>query len=261
MAAERRDRWLPMLRLCAALRFLTVLPLSWRAEEDGRHFPESLPYFTVIGALIGAGVAGLAWVVGAFLPQTVTAMLALAMLAGVSGFLHLDGLSDSADGLLSSRPLEARLAIMKDSRAGAMGIVAVVLVLLTKFAALASLPPEAFLPTLVLMAMGGRTAILLMMAALPYARKEGGIGALFYSGDSKKAGGIAVVVLGLGGAVLAASQLVALVLALASVVVLFSWWCRAKLGGATGDTLGAICELAEAMVAVAMTASFPPSLS
>jgi len=60
----------------------------------------------------------------------------------------------------------------------------------------------------------------------------------------------------LGGGWLVAGQLAAMLLALAGVVSLFSWWCRAKLGGATGDTLGAVCELAETTVAVAMTASF-----
>jgi adenosylcobinamide-GDP ribazoletransferase len=257
IAHEKRGL-LPLARLCAALRFLTLLPIPWRAEEDGHHFSTSLPYFILVGALIGITVAILALGGQYLLPQPVTAMLAVAVLAGVSGFLHLDGLSDSADGLLSSRSREASLAIMKDSRAGAMGIVAVVLVLLTKFAALASVPVALFPQTLFLMALGGRCAILVMMAVLPYARQEGGLGALFYCGNSKRAGLLAAVALMFSVMVVAPGQLVAVLVVLGLVLLLFCRWCVKKLGGATGDTLGAVCELAETAVAVAMTISLTP---
>lgn len=256
MTVEANSGWLPLARLCTALRFLTLLPISWRAEEDSRRFPESLPYFVVVGALIGGGGAGFVSLLQLLVPQAVAAMLVIAMLAAISGFLHLDGLADSADGLLSSRPREMRLAIMKDSRSGAMAIVTVVLLLLTKYAALSSLSPQLLPATVFLMALAGRTAILVMMAGLPYARQEGGIGALFYSGNSRRAAIIALLVLILCGGWLVARQFVALVLVFAGIVVIFSWWCHAKLGGATGDTLGAVCELAEAGVAVAMTVGY-----
>lgn len=255
MGETGHGRWMFVARFCTALRFLTLAPVSWRAADDGHHFPASLPYFVPVGMLVGVLVASVAGVFSLFLPQGVTAMLAIAMLAGVSGFLHLDGLADSADGLLSSRPREMRLEIMKDSRSGAMGIVAVVLVLLTKYAALSAMPVDLFLPALLLMPMAGRSAILLMMAGLPYARKEGGLGSLFYSGDSKKAALFGLVLLAICLAPLGAARLVSALVVFGTVVAFFSWWCRASLGGATGDTLGAVCELAEAGVAVAMTVS------
>lgn len=246
---------LPLARFCTALRFLTLIPISWRADDDGHHFAASLPYFILVGSLIGAMVAILALGGQYVLPQPVAAMLAVAMLAGISGFLHLDGLSDSADGLLSSRSREASLVIMKDSRAGAMGIVAVVVVLLTKFAALASVSAGLFPQTLFLMALGGRCAILVMMAVLPYAREEGGLGALFYCGNSRRAALLAAVALILSVMVVAPGQMVAILVVLGLVLLLFCRWCLNKLGGATGDTLGAGCELAETAVAVAMTVS------
>ncbi len=249
---------LSLARFCTALRFLTLLPISWRAEDDGHHFSASLPYFIMVGALIGAMVAILARGGQYVLPQPVIAMVAVAMLAGVSGFLHLDGLSDSADGLLSSRSREASLAIMKDSRAGAMGIVAVVVVLLTKFAALSSVSAELFSQTLFLMALAGRCAILIMMAVLPYARQEGGLGALFYYGNSRRAALLASAALIFFAMVVAPGQLVAIFVVLGLLLLLFSRWCLKKLGGATGDTLGAVCELAETAVAVAMTLSLSP---
>lgn len=255
MGETGHGRWLAVARFCTALRFLTLAPISWRTADDGQHFPASLPFFVPVGMLVGALVASVAGILGLFLPQGVTAMLAIAMLAAVSGFLHLDGLADSADGLLSSRPRERRLEIMKDSRSGAMGIVAVVLVLLTKYAALSAVPAELFLPALLLMPMAGRSAILLMMAGLPYAREEGGLGSLFYSGDSKKAALVGLLLLVLCLALSASSRFIPAMIVFGGAVAIFCRWCRASLGGATGDTLGAVCELAEAGVAVAMTVS------
>ncbi len=244
-------------RLCTAMRFLTLIPISWRAEDDSKHFPESLVFFAVVGMVIGAIGAGVVFLLSIIFPQPVAIAAGLACLAFISGCLHLDGLSDSADGLLSSRPKEVCLKIMKDSRAGAMGIVVVVLVLLTKYAALSALPLATLIPAFFLMPLAGRCAILLTMASLPYAREEGGLGQLFYSGNSKKAAAIGFATLLACLFLLAPGSLLPLVIGLLAVNFLFNKWCKAKLGGATGDTLGAVCELTEMIVAVSLTASFP----
>ncbi len=246
------------IRLCAAMRFLSLLPISWRSEEDSRQFAASLPYFAVVGMIIGGMGALLVFLLQHIFPQAVVIALGLVFLAFISGCLHLDGLSDSADGLLSSRPREACLTIMKDSRAGAMGVVVVVLVLLTKFAALISLPAATLLPAFFLMPLAGRCAILLSMASLPYARQEGGLGLLFYSGDSKKAAILAIILLIIWCFLLLPAQWISILVGVLVVNFLFNRWCRIKLGGATGDTLGAVCELSEMIAAVSMTASFSP---
>ncbi len=245
-------------RFCTAMRFLTLIPISWRAEEDSRHFAKSLVFFALVGMVIGSiGACGV-FFLGKGFPQPVVAALGLAYLAFISGCLHLDGLSDSADGLLSSRPKEACLKIMKDSRAGAMGIVVVAMVILTKYAALSTMPKEILLPAFFLMPLAGRCAILLTMAGLPYARVEGGLGLLFYSGNSKKAAAIGFALFLFCLLFLAPGQLMPTLIDFLLVIYLFSRWCKAKLGGATGDTLGAVCELTEMVVAVSLTASFPP---
>ena len=246
------------IRLCAAIRFLTLIPISWRSEEDSRHFGASLPFFALVGMIIGGIGALLVFLLQHIFPQAVVIALGLVFLAFISGCLHLDGLSDSGDGLLSSRPREACLTIMKDSRAGAMGVVVVVLVLATKFAALGSLPAATLLPAFFLMPLAGRCAILLSMASLPYARQEGGLGLLFYSGDSKKAALLAISLLIFSCFLFAPAQGISILVGVLVVNFLFNRWCRKKLGGATGDTLGAVCELSEMITAVSMTASFSP---
>ncbi len=247
----------PLASFLAALRFLTIVPLAWRCEQDGRFFVASLPWFPVIGLLIGLAAALFISCLMPFFPPPVLAMVAIVLLAGVSGCLHLDGLADSGDGLLSSRPRERILEIMRDSHTGAMGVIAIVVVLLGKYAALSSLGAlgaTTLIATLIAMPLAGRCAIVLTMACLPYAREGEGLGRLFYSPSSRWAALwslalLAAVLTWVGGW----RMLLTVLVALLTTVLFFSLWCRARIGGATGDTLGAVCELTEMMVAVAMT--------
>ncbi len=256
MGVDNRLLAVLAMRFCTAMRFLTLIPISWRAEEDPEHFAECPVFFVAVGALIG-GIGALAVaILQLCFPQPVVAVLSLIYLAFISGCLHLDGLADSGDGLLSSRPREDCLKIMKDSRAGAMGIVVVVIVLLAKYAALSAMVPAMLGLAVFFMPLAGRCAILLTMAGLPYARQEGGLGRLFYSESSRKAAAIGVLLLTVGLALIAPGQCLPVLVGLAAVLFLFNRWCKATLGGATGDTLGAVCELSETMVAVMFTATF-----
>ncbi|MBB5346459.1 adenosylcobinamide-GDP ribazoletransferase [Desulfoprunum benzoelyticum] len=245
--------------LLAALRFLTVLPIRRGAEFDGLHFQAGLFFFPLIGLGIGGVALMVAALLGWILPPSLTALTGMVVLAAISGCLHLDGLADSADGMLSSRARAEKLVIMRDSRTGAMGVIAIVIILLGKYAALSTAPPAQLGVLLLLMPLAGRCAIVLTMAQLPYARPEGGLGTLFYSPDTRQAALLAaalwlvvvIVVVPLAG--LGLPALLATLVVPAGTVLLFAAWCRRSLGGATGDTLGAVCELSELMAAVALT--------
>lgn len=251
------DKWpLRLARLCTAIRFLTFVPVCWRAEDDADRFKDCLVYFPVIGALIGAGGFLAAHILLWFFPQQLVAVMALIYLGFISGFLHLDGLSDSADGLLSSRPREDCLRIMKDSRTGAMGVIVVVFVVLVKFSALCAMSPQTLCLAIFFMPLAGRCAILFSMARLPYARVEGGLGSLFYSDSSKNAALAALLALVVLLVVFTPSRLIITLVAVLATTVVFGRWCKNRLGGATGDTLGAVCELTEATTAIAFTAFF-----
>jgi adenosylcobinamide-GDP ribazoletransferase len=257
MGMFTRKKQIPLLlaRFCTALRFLTVIPLTWRAEDDSRYFDTCLVFFPVIGALIGtAGAAGI-YLTRLFFPEQVVAIIAVVYLGAISGFLHLDGLSDSADGLLSARPRETSLTIMKDSRVGAMGVIAVVLILLAKYCALSSLGPGQLCLAVFFMPLAGRCAILFTMACLPYARPEGGLGRLFYAKHCKATALAAFLSLFMLFAFLAPARLTYALFAILAVNILFGRWCLRRLGGATGDTLGAVCELTEVITALVFTVS------
>jgi len=255
---ERLRRIFPVL-LCA-LRFLTVLPLPWGQERDGEFFRQSVLAFPVVGLVIGLAAAGLAWPISSLLPSALLAWSIVFYLSGASGFLHLDGLADSADGLLSSRNRERALAIMKDSRSGSMAVAVLALVLLGKFAAASALAarPASLLPALVIVPLVGRVGICLTMAILPYARgDEHGIGGLFYSPLARKAAVIGLALLAVTGYVLFGLAILQIIFTSFAVTLLFAWFCQRKIGGATGDTLGAACELTElaALAACAVTFS------
>lgn len=241
----------------AALRFLTLFPLSWRADQDGYYFKYGLVWFPVIGLLIGCFTALICTGIDLLLPHGVTCLAGSFLLCFVSGFLHLDGVADTADGFFSSRPKERILQIMKDSRIGPMGVIILLFLLLGKYAALTSLSPALFLPALIIMPLSGRCAIIFQMALLPYARSDQpGLGDIFDSfGLKLKASASFLFLTGISIFLLNWS---ALILAVIFVVfnVGFARFCRKKIDGYTGDTLGACCELTELTTAICLSIKF-----
>ncbi|MGA2032951.1 MAG: adenosylcobinamide-GDP ribazoletransferase [Thermoguttaceae bacterium] len=240
-----------MKRFLAAMRFLTILPIGGTCGTAEADLAGSLAMFPLVGLLLGALAAALAWILAPTTLPLVTAALLVLLLLGFSGCLHADGLADAADGFLSARPRDKILEIMRDSRVGAMGMIAVVCVLLLKFAALASIAPGRLWPAALLMPLAGRCATVWHVALLPYAR-ESGAAAVFYGRPRWPAAVWAAIalaavawgVLGFGGLLACAVCAVA--------ALLLAGYVYGKIGGATGDTLGAACEIVETVMALAL---------
>jgi adenosylcobinamide-GDP ribazoletransferase len=235
--------------LFAALAFLTILPVPRRWCGESRELERSLAWFPLVGLVIGLAIAGLDGAFAAALPPLPASVLTVVAMIAISGALHLDGLADTADGFLSSRPRERILEIMKDSRVGPMGVAAIVGVLLLKVAAVASLAPAARFGTVLLMPLAGRVAPVLLMSTLRYVR-ELGLATAFQR--RRALGPPLVAIASLAGAGWLVAGPVGLAAAAAAVAlpVVFALWCRSKIGGYTGDTLGAACELAEVVPAL-----------
>ncbi len=238
-----------MRALLAALRFLTVFPIpgSWGSAEDD--LARSVPWFPVVGLVLGGVAAGVAILVSWVAPPLVCAAGMVVLFLGFSGCLHLDGLADTADGFLSSRPRERILEIMRDSHIGAMGVIAIVATMLLKFAALASLPDEALWPTALLIPLAGRCAMVVQLALLPYAR-ESGLAGIFFRHRPRLAALWSAVVLGAVAYGVLGGRGLAIWTACLGVAVVFSAYVYRKIGGATGDTLGAACEIVEVVPAL-----------
>jgi len=244
----------PFGSLAAALRFLTLLPLPGRLGSSEAELAHAAPFFPLVGLLLGCIAAPAAQILFHLLPPLPAAVLLTFLLLAFSGGLHLDGLADTADGFFSARSSERMLEIMKDSCIGTMGAAALIVILLLKIACLASLSADKLLAAAFLLPVAGRAAILLLMALLPYAR-EGGLGSLFavyfHSGAGWIASSGGFLLLTWAAYAAAGPSGLTVVLAVLLLTFLFALLCRSKIGGATGDTLGAACELAEAAAALA----------
>lgn len=232
-----------------ALRFLTRLPLPGGGTADAETQARSLLFYPVVGLVIGAVLAALA-AAASGVDAGVGAALLLCVWVWITGALHLDGVADTADAWLGSPGDGQRaLHIMKDPHSGAAALVAVGLILILKFAALSVVLTEASWMALWLAPVLGRAAIVLMLLRLSYLRPEG-LGATLAAGFSHGAARGVLVAVGLGLVLLgtdAWGMLLAGMLAATAVIV----WLRRWLGGTTGDTLGAGCEVVETAVLVA----------
>lgn len=241
-----------MRSLLAAFQFLTVLPVKIFLDE--RDFERSPKWFPLVGLTVGA-LAALGDGALAFLkfPVGLRSLLTIAFLAALSGGLHLDGLADSADGFLSARPRERVLEIMRDSRIGTMGVLALVFVLAVKLFTLAELSDSLRWKGLLFAPLAGRSIQLISMGLIPYARPEGGLASLFLRGNTTRRALWAGACLSLAGVVLFGFlRGAALAVFLVAATGLMSFRSYRRIGGFTGDTLGAASEIAEALVFAAL---------
>ena len=219
-----------------ALAFLT--PLFGASEPR----PETLTWFPFAGAALGLVLGAVWWGAERIWPAAVAAAIVVAADLALTGLLHVDGLADSADGLLPHLDRERRLEVMAAPDVGAFGVAAVVAVLLLRWAALATTAPSPLL-------LGGlwcasRTAMAVTARTVPYAR-PGGLASAFLGGRAlwtALIGAVLATGLAFAGPGVAGIAAVAGVGAGAAGVVALA---RRRIGGFTGDVLGAAIVLAE----------------
>ena len=229
--------------IVAAFAFLTRIPV-WRGPLRDEDLGRSVAFFPLVGLVLGLALAGAGAVAGSALSPGVGAVLLAALLAALTGGLHLDGLADVFDALGGGRGDRARmLELMRDSRIGAHGAAALILLLAAKIAALTQVVERQDLLTLLAFPTVARWAATLLIVFFPYARPEG-LGRAFNGEAGRLQVGIAsattvVVVAALGG------RFALPALGCAVVVLLFGVWLRRRLGGLTGDVYGAAIELGE----------------
>ncbi|WP_290650909.1 adenosylcobinamide-GDP ribazoletransferase [Aquisalimonas sp.] len=246
-----------------ALAFLTRLPIRLPPDIDDRDQGTAIAFYPLVGLGIGGALAlvaaMLAWL---GTPPLAGAVILVALLAGVTGALHLDGLADTADAWLGGQGSRGRmLTIMKDPACGPAGVVAVVMVLLGKVAALAALldTPGGWVG-LVLAPLLARTACALLFPTLRYVR-AGGLGAAgarhlrsdLLAGMAAAALLVAVLLGGWAG--------LAMAVAAGAVFALGVHLMQRLLGGFTGDTAGALLEVVETatLLTACIVLASPPS--
>lgn len=239
----------------ATLSFMSRLPVPqrWSQGLDLDRYVSGVITFPIIGLLLGA-ISGLIFViVQSWCGIPLAAFFSILALALLTGGFHLDGLADTCDGVFSARRREKMLEIMRDSRLGTHGGLALIFVLLAKVLAVSELAlrDTPMLAAIASACIAGRGASVLMMYRHRYAREEG-LGNLFIGKISFRQTWVTLVIAGvLVTAMLGVHGLKALLVAFIGVFILGQLLKR-TLGGQTGDTLGASIELGEVIFLLAL---------
>ena len=264
-----------MQSIVEAFRFLSAIPLP-RGRGDERTLAGAVACFPLFGAALGGLFVLTDWLCGRAFPRVahfVAAAVILAIYALFTGGLHHDGLMDTADALWGGpgRTRERRLEIMKDSRAGALGVTAIILVLLLELAAIYSLPARLGQvqryrwAALFIFPVLGRWVMSYLCVRFPYARPEG-TGAAMVGGSRWLYLFIATLLA--GGALAAAFTWLAWLPFLIPILAVSAWlaaelvgtWATRKLGGITGDVIGAAGMLSEAALLLLLASRLPELL-
>jgi adenosylcobinamide-GDP ribazoletransferase len=239
-----------------AISFLTIFPFASGKAVEPRELASSMALFPLVGVWLGACM----WLMDKYLclifPVWVVACLIVAFLAVVTGGLHLDGFADTLDGFYAGRGDRARtLEVMKDSRVGAMGVIGLLLLLLLKVAAIAGIPSGLRGQALLVMPAISRWSQVQLSIGSEYARKEGSLAKAFIEFLEWKHFATATIVTCVAVVLLSGTR----GMAAFAVAGLFTFGAKAyfksRIGGVTGDTIGAVNEINEVLALLVFCAS------
>lgn len=239
-----------------ALQFLTIIRFWNDADEAEDRFGVSMAFFPLVGMVIGLFLVAVWWLSSLVFPPAVADVLAVIALVVVTGGLHLDGFADTMDGLAGGEDRERVLAIMKDSRIGSFAVIGLILILLVKVVALTEVHPSVKTNALLIVPVLGRWATVQLAALCPYARSGDGTARAFVGFTGK----LEYVVASLITALIVVGLFFlkgAAILAIAAVVTFgIGIFFNRRIGGVTGDVMGAACELVEAVTLLLVCAFF-----
>lgn len=248
-----------MASFLAAVSFLTLLPARWPGGFPPQAVSNSRAWFPLVGLLIGLLLLGVERGAREVFPVYLTAALLTILPIVLTRGLHLDGFMDVCDGLFGGYTPERRREIMRDSHVGAFAVAGAGGLLLLKYAALLSLlslnaPGQA--GVLLLFPLLSRWTMTLLLAAFPYARRQG-LGSPFHQGKTRMAT-LAAAAMAIAAAILLGGYGgVALLLGLSALGWLLGWLMSRMLGGLTGDCYGAANEVSEVAALLAAVAMLP----
>jgi cobalamin 5'-phosphate synthase/cobalamin synthase len=237
--------------ILAAAAFLTRLPIDRQGVVGPADVARGVVVFPVVGAAVGASAAAVAWTLGLAFPAGVAAVGAVAVELIITGGIHVDGLADTFDGY-GGDTRERALEIMRDHAIGAYGVAAIAVDLLSKTLVIAALAERAGgLWMLIAAGAVSRATAGVLGSLVPYARPSGGTGGVLGEHGRPTWAVCAAMV---GVAIASASGGVRGLFACAAaaaVAAVWAWRCRRRLGGMTGDTLGAAVEMTASVVLLA----------
>jgi adenosylcobinamide-GDP ribazoletransferase len=236
-----------MRTLLGAISFLTIIPVRTRTATPG----QSAALFPLVGALLGAGGAGIYLAAVQAIPGSLAALLTVAFWAVISGIMHEDGLADVADALRAGRTQEKILAILKDSRIGTFGAVAIVLSFIARWQAIEQLADPRLLQIFIASQAVPRAA----MVALAWVSRPVGTGlGLAFASTLTTPAALVAIAQGLAAAFLCGPRAGIVIVAASYVVIRVArWYFYRRIGGVNGDCLGATEQILEIFILVLFT--------
>jgi adenosylcobinamide-GDP ribazoletransferase len=236
-----------MKKLRAAIQFITILPAGKSVDFEPN---KMIPLFPVVGLLIGISLALFDLVLAWILPEPTAAVLDVLFLAVITGAFHIDGLGDTADGMFSHRSKERALEIMKDSRLGTMGLVAIVCALAIKWGGISAMGHHRFIALTIIPAYA-RASVIFGIRYLPYGRPEGGTGTDFFKSPLPLSS-FAWFLIPVFISVFLGMQCLLINLLFFAVVSGIIFFYKRQLNCITGDMLGAMVEVTESILFLSM---------
>ena len=236
----------------AALQFLTSIPVPLKRELNTEQLGRATAYFPLVGLIIGGILIVLNWLLNSILPSSLVNALLIVALVIVTGALHLDGFADTCDGIAGHKPIEERWRVMHDSRTGAFGVVGIVLLLLVKYVTLNNIPPVFMTAVLLFMPVVSRWAMVYAIFVFHYARPSG-LGITFKNATRWPEFTVATTfTLAIAVALYPLFSITGLLLIFGTWIIttVLALYLKHKFAGLTGDTYGAINEVAEVMTLV-----------
>lgn len=241
-----------MRKFLAALQFLTIFPVRINRMEE--ELGNSMAFFPVIGLIIGISTAILNYFLSRLMNENLVNVFLIIWIVIVTGGLHLDGFADTCDGIFSCRSDKNEiLKIMRDSRIGTMGAIGIFIILLLKYELLSNISGREKYIALIIMPVFGRFSQVVSAFALPYARETSGAAGFIRYLNIRTLISSAVLFLIITTPVWFPKVLLIDLVSLIILVPLLLFFNK-KLGGITGDVLGAINEIVEIIVLVAVYA-------
>ena len=232
-----------MKSFIAAVRFITILPIGRAGTYDPRGM---IPYFPVVGLLLGGFVSVFDRLALYVWSQPVVSLLDVILLVCLTGALHLDGLGDTADGLYGNRPRERALEIMKDSRIGVMGLTAIVCGLALKWAGISELGAHRHL-LLIIVPAYARGGMVFAIRFLDYIRPKDGIGRDLFD-EPLRITDFCWILIPAGLSIVIGWNAVVLNIAFIITTAAIIGFYKKRIGGVTGDMLGATTEILESVL-------------
>ena len=233
-----------MKQFITAWQFLTIIPISRGVEVTPESLGKSMAFFPSVGVVLGGLLVGLDYGFSRTFPPAITSALLLTSYIAMYGGFHLDGLADTVDGLAGGKDKEHILKIMKDSNIGAIGVVALVLLLLLKYTAINSLPDGARWEGLLIMPVIGRWIQVWMTYNSKYAR-ESGLGRPFVEYVTVRELVVATIITTVVSWFTLGVKGLLAVITIALIGLILKRLFDKKIGGITGDVLGAGSEFTE----------------